>query len=350
MKKLTLLLIALLGTFVLFSCKVRDTTPVLATNPGSPSITAPKSGQSYTLMKSNASDTVLSMQWTKPNYGVSTAINYSVQMDTSSAFSNPIELGSSHKTTFSMTEGELNSKLLSAGMAGGVKTSIQVRVLASVSDSIQQQVSDPVSISVTPYSVCKYCPDIYVPGSYQSASGYGSDWTPGDAPALATTTGLDQYEGYIYFKNPNSQFKITADQSWSTNWGAGSKNNTLDPSGGNLTMANAGYYKVNVDLNALTYSVTKTTWSVIGDAVKGWNTDVEMTFNPSKKTWTVTTDLTQGGLKFRANDSWDINYGDNGGDGTLESGGSNINISQAGNYTITLNLSTHPYTYSLTKN
>jgi PKD repeat protein len=60
-----------------------------------------------------------------------------------------------------------------------------------------------------------------------------------------------------------------------------------------------------------------------------------MTYNVASNTWTVTTDLTAGTFKFRANDGWDINLG--GDINNLTFGGDNINA-EAGNYTITLTL------------
>jgi hypothetical protein len=59
--------------------------------------------------------------------------------------------------------------------------------------------------------------------------------------------------------------------------------------------------------------------------------------------------LTANFIKFRANDAWDLNYGDTGADGSLEAGGDNIPIEEAGTYEITLDLSSYPYTYSLEK-
>jgi hypothetical protein len=50
-------------------------------------------------------------------------------------------------------------------------------------------------------------------------------------------------------------------------------------------------------------------------------------------------------MKFRLNDDWGVNLGDNGADGSLEAGGANIVIPAAGTYNITLD--TVNNTYSL---
>ena len=56
--------------------------------------------------------------------------------------------------------------------------------------------------------------------------------------------------------------------------------------------------------------------------------------------------LTANELKFRFNEDWGVNYGDNDTDNSLESGGANIPVSVEGVYHVILNLDTN--TYSLT--
>ena len=54
-------------------------------------------------------------------------------------------------------------------------------------------------------------------------------------------------------------------------------------------------------------------------------------------------------IKFRANDAWGLNYGDNGADASLEEGGSNIAVPSTGDYLVELDLSNpRAYTYTLT--
>jgi len=52
--------------------------------------------------------------------------------------------------------------------------------------------------------------------------------------------------------------------------------------------------------------------------------------------------LTKGEIKFRRDNDWGFNYGDDGANGTIENGGSNIKV-EAGLYKITLNLSAGTY-------
>jgi hypothetical protein len=74
-----------------------------------------------------------------------------------------------------------------------------------------------------------------------------------------------------------------------------------------------------------------------------------MTYNKTTK-FDVTLNLSANELKFRANDHVDLNFGDTGADGSLEFNGNNIKVPSAGNYTITLDLSSpRNYKYTLTK-
>ncbi len=191
---------------------------------------------------------------------------------------------------------------------------------------------------------------LYVPGGYQAASGYGdADWNPENAPFIINTSENKVLEGYVYFANA-SEYKLTTEPSWSgTNYGDGG-GNKLSPTGGNLSVAEAGVYWIKADLVSLTYSATKVDWRLIGDAVGGWNdaSEKDMVYNKSLKRLVATAVFVEGPFKMRANRDWGINLGDNGADGTLEYGGANILVS-AGTYTFMADLSNREYKGMLTQ-
>jgi hypothetical protein len=354
MKKLNILLIALFVTLGLCSCKLRETNPRINASPGTFSITSPKTDLGYTLDKSKENDTLLTFTWSEPDYGVSVAPNYLVVMDTSKTPStHAVTVGSTSDTSLSITVGKMNSKLLGAGIAGGQVQSFQVSVISTLGDSLKKVTSKPITLYFQPFAVCKYCPEIYMPGNYQAVSGYGANWSPPDAPALHTVSGKDVYEGYVYIgghnpDDPNIQFKFTPERNFDAAFGAGSKPNTLDPNGGNISITDTAYYQVDVDLNKLTYTLTKTTWALLGDAANGWDDDIPMTYEPDKKVWVKTLDLKQAEIKFRANGNWDINFGAGSSKGILAFNSSdNIAVPSAGKYKVTLNLNDYPRTYTL---
>lgn len=92
---------------------------------------------------------------------------------------------------------------------------------------------------------------------------------------------------------------------------------------------------------------TQSDWGLVGDAtVNGWDgPDMEM-FETGINQYALYAILGTGEIKFRFNEDWGQNLGDNDADGTLEDGGSNIAVPGAGTYFITLDLNTNTYTLS----
>ncbi|MBK8556957.1 MAG: RagB/SusD family nutrient uptake outer membrane protein [Lewinellaceae bacterium] len=184
-------------------------------------------------------------------------------------------------------------------------------------------------------------PVIYVPGGYQG-------WDPATSANLASAGNNSQYEGYIYFPDANSEFKFTLGPNWDNNYGDTGADGTLEANGDNLKVADAGFYKINVDLTSGTYTLLKTDWGLIGSATAdGWNSDQNMTYNAADGAWEITANLVAGEIKFRANDDWGLNYGDSGADALLEEGGDNIAIPSDGVYKIKLYLDKPDYTYAI---
>ncbi len=194
-----------------------------------------------------------------------------------------------------------------------------------------------------------------VPGNYVAASYPGSilkDWDPANSPQVQSLEATpDKLEGFIYMAGSANEWKFASQPNWNgPNYGADAVAGKLstDPNAGNFTSP-AGYYKINADAAALTYTAVATVWGVIGDATpNAWNDETPaLTYSPALRTWNGGVHLTVGEFKFRANHSWDYNYGSTTKDANLTAGGDNIKLTVAGDYAITLDLS-HPnaYTYS----
>lgn len=130
-------------------------------------------------------------------------------------------------------------------------------------------------------------------------------------------------------------FKFATQQDWNgTDYGEG-----LVEKGGNIVMTEPeGFYKVDVDLTsqALTYTAINRV-GVIGSATAGgWDSDQAMTYNATDKCWEIKgITLTEGEIKFRANEAWDLDWGGSLADITLKGG--NIKVA-AGKYNIKLYL------------
>lgn len=197
------------------------------------------------------------------------------------------------------------------------------------------------SVVVAPNEGNTTYPVIYAPGGYQG-------WNPATAMQLASANNDNKYEGYIYFPADQKEFKITLGPNWDNNLGDDGANGSLEPNGANLSVPEAGFYKFNVDLTALTYTLLKTDWGLIGSATPdGWNSDQDLTYDPATNAWSITLNLVAGEVKFRANNDWGLNYGDDGANALLEQGGANIVIPSAGTYLIKLFLDKPDHTYSI---
>ena len=169
-------------------------------------------------------------------------------------------------------------------------------------------------------------PELYMKGDANGWDGY--DYLAGDGV---------HFTGFMYL-NQNG-FKFTTAPDWSgTGYGA---NFDTAPNAANIVITEpAGYYKVDVDLSAKTYTLTPiTTIGIIGSAApNGWDSDVDLTYNVKERCWEVKDiKLEEGECKFRSNHSWDDpnpNWG-----GTLDAlvqKGDNIKVAEAGTYDIKL--------------
>lgn len=104
--------------------------------------------------------------------------------------------------------------------------------------------------------------------------------------------------------------------------------------------------------NVFTIKVTpyQPNWGIIGDATpNGWGSSTDMVYNPATDLYSISLRLSSGQFKFRLDNSWDTNFGDNGNNLTLEPGGDNIPVT-SGVYTIIANFKTKSYTITRVTN
>ena len=379
MKKLTLLFIAFIAILSFTACTEDDDFTFTA-KPDPDGIAFTNATlETYMLKASNSDNLAERFVWNEADFDVQTPVNYELQASVSDSFETYSLLGNVTQTNLAVTVGNLLALAREAGLDNDPTTAepntgtIYLRLRAYVgadAGNVVEQLSSIMSINVTlpeEEEETLELPMLYVVGNFLGASGYGSDWTPADAtPLAASAEGNTDYEGFVYMNVDAPEYKfLPSNESFDGDYGdAGTENGDFTGAIVQEGEVNAGtpegtggYFLINVDTAALTYSLTETNWGVIGNATPtGWDSDTDMTYDPETKIWSVTLDLTEqeapdNGIKFRANDAWDLNIGDNDADGTMEFGGANIGIPEDGNYTITLDLSNpRQYTYSISKN
>jgi hypothetical protein len=325
----------------------------VATSQSGATLLTPTTGTELVLLQSKEDDIATTLVWDYSDFGVETSGTYTVEIaEAGTDFAEPIAAGTTTNRYLTWTVKELNGILSANGFLPFVQSSVDVRIKATLGTAANAQInySNPIMLKVTTYT--SELPQLAVPGNHQG-------WNPPTAPRIASSAfGKTDYEGYIWL---DGEHKFVApDATGVYDWNKGPDfgddgtftGKLVEKDEKNVTVA-AGYYLVKADIEELTYNETLTVWGIVGDSTPGsWDNSTDMTYNKDTKVWTITVDLTDKQLKFRANNGWDINYGDTGADGTLEfNSPDNIKVSAAGNYTVTLDLSTpRAYKYTLTKN
>ncbi len=173
-------------------------------------------------------------------------------------------------------------------------------------------------------------------GDFFYEIGNESGW--GTSHALYGPADDGKYTGF-YYLDGEYKFKPNADD-WDNDLeyvDGTATSGTLTADGGpNCPDPGAGFYMIDLDAGALTFSLTKIeSVSIIG-GFNEWSGDEEMTYNMDEGCWEVTTDAVSGEFKFRANHDWAINWG--GDVNGLTQDGSNLSITE-GSHTFKLYLS-----------
>lgn len=314
-------------------------------NPGSSSkgeLTA--SETDIRLTAATTKQEVLTLSWGKSDFGVPVAITYTVQMDTRGGdFTNAYTLAATSDTEVTLTGKDLNSAVIELQKLKNPdkepsydEQKLDIRVSSTFSEDVNSLISNVVAMNVTPYAGKLEYAKMSVPGGH---NGWNvTDYT--QALYATNTSTPNVYEGYIYMGAGN-EFKVTLG-SWDAGkeWGS-SDMKTLEPSGANMKVDEAGCYYIVADLDNLTIKVEKRDWSLVGSAIEGdesWGTDLDLEYDSDNNIYRVTYDFKYGGeFKFRANHSWDINYGKDpdGEEGDLALNGGNI-TPLPGEYTVAL--------------
>lgn len=150
----------------------------------------------------------------------------------------------------------------------------------------------------------------------------------------------------------DGEMKIRKNNDWGVNYGDDGNNGSLELNGPNIPVK-AGTYLVTFNQKELSYTIEPISIpGIVGSgAPNGWDgPDVQLKRDFSKDGFWFANGvkLTAGEIKFRMNNDWAVNYGDDGANGSLEINGPNIAVA-AGTYNVELDLSDAGPTYKLIK-
>jgi hypothetical protein len=319
--------IALVLILGMWSCENEENFLLLEPQAADFAIITPDTGSSVVLNKATPDNTALTLTWEAVDYGTPTIVTYTVQFaESNTEFATPIDISSLTTTHTTISVAELNTQALALGLLPDVEGTIDVRIKSTVGAAgSEPKLSSPITIIVKPYRGLFPIVDLYLVGPGSSA---GWSVNNGNMPIYRDTkdNAKQYYTGYF----AAGGFKLIEQIGfWAPMYGIdGAKvkyratESDTDP--GLFPTNTAGYYTFEINLEELTYTIvpytgpttTYATIGLVGDALPtGWDVSVPMTQSSfDAHIWKVTQTLSAGKMKFRANNSWDVNWGDNGGD------------------------------------
>ncbi|KQB43483.1 Starch utilization lipoprotein [Flavobacterium daejeonense] len=328
MKNLYKIVIALVSVLFL-SCNADavDNRPVLE-NLSIPVLPASLTAKTYVLTEENATKAADNFVWSAAEYSQDVVVTYTLMMDVKGGdFSSPKVLA----TTADVTEASvlvktLNQAAIDLGAEPGTATDFDIKVKSSVSGGVVVVSENKATITVTAYSGLVPYPytDWYLVGDATAA---GWDTNNGNQPLFRSGSDANLYKFTGYFKA--GVFKVISKLgSWAPMYG-GSRGSLIyrateaDGDPASINIATAGYYTFTMNVQNLSYTLVPfdasaatvyPTIGLIGSSRTGnddgWGEDTDMTpstINPHY--WTLTISLFDGKAKFRANNSWDVNWG-----------------------------------------
>ena len=151
-------------------------------------------------------------------------------------------------------------------------------------------------------------------GEYFYEIGNDSGWKTSNA--LYGGNGDGKYQGF-YYLNGEFKFKPNADN-WDNDYEFDGEGKIADNNGPNCPDPGAGFYQIDVDLQAGTYALTQVKSITVVGNHNGWKQDdanCHMTYNAEAGCWELTTAL-KDGFKFAMNDDWATSWGGANGDPT----------------------------------
>ncbi len=312
------LFLFLAASLLFVSCE-KDETKVVATEGTSPQLTATQNKQVLTEAQKN--DTAVVFSWTKPDYGYSAAVSYSIQFAKKGTNFTPaktVYLSNVQRKGYTVTE--LNAIAAEIGLAAFTAGEMEVRVSGEISTEIAAVNSNTATLTVTPYLSEPEYQVIYMVGD-ATEGGWDN--------AKGTAMFRDDNDAFIYtftgrFKAGNLKF-LGISGKWAPQWGANAQGGVAfrakdaDPDPGSFSVPADGYYTVILNIRNNVFSITpfdasaSTTYNSIGLAGvnNNWDDIVPMntsSFNPHfwhfKYTFATSTTM-----KFRIASGWSVNWG-----------------------------------------
>jgi len=232
-----------------------------------PFIESPDSSFNVVLTDVSENDTALEVGWTDPDFSEenSTTVNYIVEASLAGdGFNTLVELGQSEERSLEVTHSELNEAVVSIGAEAETQTSVDIRIRSVIESAsgVIERISDPVTISVTPYET-ELPETLWGVGAGMPNAGWG--W---DSPEVFPLQG-SKYSGNVFLSPDNGgNFRFFLQEDWGPDsWnytyfedrGFTIDSNLVNANDGDLNfqfIGTAGEYFLEIDMEAKTITLS----------------------------------------------------------------------------------------------
>lgn len=362
MKKLSILFLTFVALVGFSSCSSDDDV-VFTAQPDPEGIAFINTfNQEYVLTRPTQGNIAERFVWNMVDYDAPTNITYELQGSTDPDFASFDVIGTTSGNNLAVTVSQMLALAEDAGLDNDPNTDapnsgqvyFRVRAFAgngggNALTTMSEVKSLTITLPETAVDTEEPLKNLFLVGNATSA---GWDNNNNNTPLFRDAANPDVYHYTGYFGE--GEFKLLEERGlWQPQWGL--DNGTLTSSDilggdpGTFAVSTAGFYTLTVNIDDMTHSFvpfdaagaeTYASIGVIGDATAGgWDADQDMTkseFDPHL--WFIRgIQLSNGEIKFRANDAWDVNWGgDTALSGVTSFNGPNIPVEE-GTYDIWFN-------------
>jgi hypothetical protein len=346
MKKIFSLMLGLAIIAGINSCSDDDEQITLDTAQSGELTLSPQSS-AFVVTEGNQNDLAERFNWDGIELDLPVELTYTVQLDVASGdYTSPVVLAQSTGVDAALTYGQINEAALELGGENGTPNVYKARVVANTNDpAVNTIASDDVSITITPFVGFPFDPLFFV-----GESSPLREWNNGDGngginpPLFINPEDPNQFRFTGRFAG-GSGFKILPQVgAWQPQYGSRGDANpiTLNDGGDEpqpFSVPSEGYYTLTIDISGVdgqstgdgSYSLepapdaaSAPTYSSVGmlgssfennpfDTANDFNMELftpqgQPNFDPHL--WVARNVTISGGeMKFRTNDSWDVNFG-----------------------------------------
>lgn len=378
MKKISILLLTIIALTGLNSC-TQDDDVVFTAQPDPEGIMFTNDfSENYVLTAKTSENLAERFVWNEVDFDAPTTVTYEVQGSTSSDFSSFDVIGTTGDTNLGVTVSQMMSLAEDAGLDNDPNTEMpndgqiyfRVRAYAGTDGSNGlEAVSDAQSLTVTlpeEGEVEQPKMDLFLVGD-ATATGWDNNSTSNNYPLFRDSDNENIY--YYTGKLTAGNVKVIENRgAWAPQYGG--ENGSLiyrptedvaDPPA--IPVDSEGYYTLTINIDEMTYSLESydasgaTDYNMIGLVGEGTSVGWPNDDNPTRDIlltqssfdshiwYAKDVELTEAGVKFRANQTWDVNWGGGENFPSGQATNDDILVSQAGIYEVWFNDLTGRYIF-----